>query len=260
MSNRHGMPEHEQGTNLTPQEWTKIQTERQMSEKVRTSTTPSHLVREEPTHGATYTSNLSTPIVRSRETPTTQLKRTHQNPESESSYALMLRMFFDSVGWQYREEWLIEKTGKYIDFLVKAPYDGGHIFFGIECKKDINEQTDATQLADYLEQAIAYSQALDVPVFLAPVMTELSPSGLYTGGHRLTALSALTIFGGRSNVGVLAIQRRTHPYTRKVETECFMILRGGLFWDRRNQFNPQRLQMVRSTGSAREREDIKVWR
>ena len=176
---------------------------------------------------------------------------------TEAETSEKLRSFFDSKGWEYKPEWVIEKSGKIIDYLVKAPYDGGHIFFGVECKKDLLT-AKATELADYLEQASSYSRDLDMPVFLAPVFCGASPSNFYGGGTNLSAISAFNIFGGRFNVGMLIKQIRY--WGGEEHTYGFMILRGGLFWDDRHGFNLKRLNMVCSTGSAKERKDIKVWK
>ena len=202
----------------------------------------------------------SNPQVQTVVSPVTQTTRSRSiNPNlNESSFAITLRMFFESIGWEFREEYEIKKTGKRIDFCVKAPYEDGYIFFGVECKKDLNDTTNATVLADHFEQAVAYSRALNMPVFLAPVMTQYSASSLYAGGHKLRAMSALSVFGGRCNVGLLAINRNI--WQNKVSVNTYMTLRGGSFWNERDGFNPQRMQMVTSTGSSKDREDIKIWR
>jgi hypothetical protein len=176
---------------------------------------------------------------------------------TEAEVSEDLCKFFKSQGWDYREKFPT-KSGKEIDFVVKAPYDGGSIFFGVECKRDIGEYSKATALADYLEQARAYSTDLDMPVFLAPVISSRGPSELYHGGTKLDALSALTIFGGRVNVGLLVQQDRTRYGTQS--RNWLMVLRGGRFWDQRGGFNPKKLSIVCSTGSAKERKDIKIWK
>jgi hypothetical protein len=177
--------------------------------------------------------------------------------KTEIEVSQELARFFDIQGWEYRKEW-VTKSGKAIDYLVKAPYDGGHIFFGVECKKDLTHTTNATILADYLEQASGYSKDLGMPVFLAPIKTGAAPSAFYHGGRSIDGLAGLTIFGGRFNVGVIVHQTR-HYYGEKHEAS-YLILRGGNFWESRTGFNPKRLHMVCSTGSAKERKEIKVWR
>lgn len=177
---------------------------------------------------------------------------------TEAEVSKELEKFFQQEGWDYRKEWLIKKSGKVIDFLVKAPHDGGHIFFGVECKKDLNHKTNATVLADYLEQASAYSRDLGMPVFLAPINSHKSVSSLCTGGEHLEATASLLIFGGRQNVGGL-VKRQT-SWGNVTSTSWYMAMRGASFWDSRNGFNPKRLHMVESTGSTKERVNIKIWK
>jgi hypothetical protein len=175
---------------------------------------------------------------------------------TEAEIAEDLCGFFKSVGWDYRREW-VTKSGKAIDFLVKAPYEDGHIFFGVECKKDLGHNTNASVLADHLEQASAYAKDLDMPVFLAPIMTKATPSDLFLGSKELDNLSALNIFGGRFNVGTLVRQERWW-YGQK-QVQWFSILRGGIFWDYRG-FNSKRLNTVCSLGSEKKRKGMKIWK
>jgi hypothetical protein len=175
---------------------------------------------------------------------------------TEAEVSKQLEQFFTEYGWEYRKEW-VTKSGKAIDFLVKAPYDDGYIFFGVECKKDLIND-NATVLADHLEQASAYSRDLDMPVFLAPIVSGSSINSFYHGGNTITAISALNIFGGRFNVGCLIKQERW--YGGAYHQEWFMIMRGGAFWDSKNGFNKSRLHMVGSTGSEKIRRDIKIWK
>jgi len=246
MNNRNATLGQEQDISSIVREWTG---------QVRTSTTPYHSQRAVLTHPRILSSNPQAQIAVSPAIQTTQSKSI--NP-SESNFAITLRMFFEKNGWEFREEYEIKKSGKRIDFCVKAPYQDGHIFFGVECKRDLNDATNATVLADHFEQAVAYSRSLNMPVFLAPVMTQYSQSSLYAGGHKLRAMSALAVFGGRCNVGLLAINRSV--WQNKVSVNTYMILRGGSFWNEQDGFNPQRMQMVTSTGSSKDREDIKIWR
>jgi len=178
--------------------------------------------------------------------------------ETEEKVSEELSKFFDGQGWEYRKEW-VTKSGKAIDYLVKAPYDEGHIFFGVECKKDFNEKTNITILADHLEQANAYSKDLDMPVFLATFHTKKSASGMYQGGTEVQAIQALMVFGGRVNVGGIFRQTR---YVGQCDylNRWFFILRGSVFWDDRTGFNEKRLNMVNSTGSAKERKALKIWK
>lgn len=175
---------------------------------------------------------------------------------TEKEASGFLKTIFDSLGWEYREQYLT-KSGMAIDFYVKAPHDGGFIFFGVECKKDIDANTKATTLADYMEQAMAYSVDLDAPVFLGPAIGGFSPSTLYQGGSNIKALSGLAIYGGRVNIGIFAVQQGR--YNGKGYIRPFIILRGAIFWDEKG-FNPARLNMISSVGSKKQRTDIKIWR
>lgn len=194
------------------------------------------------------------PTDHSQETRITRSRKTDLN---EKQISEQLKVFFKEQRWEYREEWPT-KSGKAIDFLIKAPYDGGHIFFGVECKRDLNEHTNATILADYLEQASAYSKDLNLPVFLAPVFTNKSPSNFYFGDRDISRLAGLNIFGGRFNIGTLIKQERWWDGVKYIH--WFMILRGGSFWNDEEGFNPKRLNMVCSTGSEKQRKELKVWK
>lgn len=175
--------------------------------------------------------------------------------KTEKEAVDVVRRFFDAYGWEYKEQYPT-KSGKAIDFYVKAPHDGGFIFFGVEVKKDLSGKTNATVLADYLEQARAYSVDLDAPVFLAPAQG-LGVAELSSGGENLRAISALSIFGGRVNVGILSREERYYKGISSVN--WYMVMRGGVFW-KHDAFNPKRLTMVSSTGSKKERRNIKIWR
>ena len=170
--------------------------------------------------------------------------------KSEREHSEDLRKFFYKNGWEYREQWPT-KSGNVIDFLVKAPHNGGHIFFGIECKKDMNTQTHATIFADHLVQAAGYAKDLKMPVFLGPVYFHGSPMSACLGGHSVTSIAALNIFGGRMNVGTLIF--------RQGNGDDYLMMRGDVFWDSRG-FNDNRLSYVVSTGSKKLRVPLKVWK
>lgn len=170
--------------------------------------------------------------------------------KSEKEHSIDLRQFFYKNGWDYREQW-VTQSGNAIDFLVKAPHNGGHIFFGVECKKDMNMQTAATVFADHLEQAAGYAKDLKMPVFLGPVYFSGSPQAACLGGNTIRAISALNIFGGRMNVGTLIF--------RTDFRSNYLMMRGDVFWDSRG-FNDSRLSYVVSTGSKKLRVPIKVWK
>jgi hypothetical protein len=169
---------------------------------------------------------------------------------TEKEASNLVRKLLEQEGWEYQEQ-VNTGTGNRIDFVVTAHCfaSGREIKFGIECKRQMSDYfshgMSATVLADYLEQAAAYSRALNLPVFLGPVQTTLSPSSTYIGGLELSSLSALNIFGGRLNVGTLVFGR--HKY---------MILRGDTFWDQGSGFNQKRLNMVTSTGSKKQRTSL----
>ena len=174
--------------------------------------------------------------------------------KTETAASALVRNFLKRQGWAFKEQ-VNTGTGNRIDFVVDT-YDqrlDKDIKFGIECKRQMSIHFEggiaATVLADYLEQAAAYSRSLNVPVFLGPVQTNRSPSSAYVGGSNVDSTCALNIFGGRFNVGTLNFS--TNPNNPE-----FLILRGGTFWDRWNGFNPKRLNMVTSTGSKRQRTDL----
>lgn len=179
-------------------------------------------------------------------------KRTSTEVDASS----LVRTFLDNKGWEYREQYLIRSMGTYLDFLVKAPYEDGYIFFGIECKRLLGYATKATQFADYVEQAGAYAKYLELPIFLGPYINQFCPSELYSGGS-LSPVSAASIFGGRFNVGIMGYNNR---YSVKIDVNnpCF-ILRGDIFWYN-DKFNPRRLNVVKTTGSKKIRVPLKVYK
>lgn len=169
---------------------------------------------------------------------------------TEKEAAALVRKFLGANGWKYEEQ-VNTGVGNRIDFVVDAHCrrSGRDIKFGIECKRQMSPHfpngLSATVLADHLEQASAYSRALNMPVFLGPVQSDVSPSSAYLGGLELTSLSALNIFGGRLNVGTMVFGRLN-----------YMILRGDTFWSEGAGFNQKRLNMVTSTGSKKQRTDL----
>lgn len=175
---------------------------------------------------------------------------------TEAKASQVLRDFFTSMGWGYREQYPTKSNGA-IDFLVKAPYQGGYIFFGVECKRQLHNGTRATELADYLEQAQAYSKDLNLPVFIGPFMTDMRGDALWAGGSKdIAALAAFNIFGGRSNVGTIVCSksRRNTPHYG-----WCIVLRGNYFLSYEGQFNPDRVVMVSTVNSSKKREPIKIW-
>jgi hypothetical protein len=175
---------------------------------------------------------------------------------TEKEASAVLKSTFEGLGWEYKEQYLT-KSGMAIDFYVKAPHDGGFIFFGVECKRDITIKSKATILADYMEQAMAYSVDLNAPVFLGPAIGGFNASSLYQGGDIIKALSGLAIYGGRVNIGIFGIQQWNYHGNEYIKP--FMLLRGATFWNEKG-FNPARLSMISSVGSKKERTDIKIWR
>jgi len=159
--------------------------------------------------------------------------------------------------WSYEEQ-VKTKSGKAIDYVVTADhpsYEDIQIQFGIEVKRHLSphwqfkDGLSATTLADHLEQAAAYSRDLEMPVFIGPFQLNRSPSSMYTGGIKVDSVCALNIFGGRMNVGTLTVTNNDwHPW--------FLTLRGSTFWEEHTGFNPKRLNIVTSTGSAKERTEL----
>lgn len=173
---------------------------------------------------------------------------------TEAEASELIRRFLNRQQWTFEEQ-VNTPDGNRIDFVVTA-YDHKsrkEVSFGIECKRQLSMHfpngMNATVLADYLEQAAAYSRSLNMPVFIGPVQTNMSPSSAYLGGPHVDSYRALNIFGGRFNVGTMNFSN--NPYTPE-----FFILRGATFWDTQNGFNPKRFKMVTSTGSKKQRTDL----
>ena len=177
--------------------------------------------------------------------------------ETEIDATKVILDFLSQVGWDYIQEYEIKSIGKYIDFYVKAPYEDGYIFFGIECKKQLSFNTNATHLAGYVEQAGAYARELQAPVFIGPLIDSFNLSGLSVGGRYLSSIAAANLFGGRFNVGIMAFSYR---YLRGISPDNAMFaLRGSAFW-KDGKFNPKRVNIVTTTGSKKTRTPMKIYR
>jgi len=171
-----------------------------------------------------------------------------------------------------KEDWTVEAQASAgeglknrknrIDYRVDTP-EG--LSFGIEVKRDlVMGYMTMRQMAECFEQTAAYTRALDLPVFLGPVITTGTPSETYAGGTSCTALAAYNILGGRINVGTLVFFN--HKYTPWKAPFWGMILRGDFFWtsdrnirERRNfqnGFNPKKTTMVTSSGSKNIRKSL----
>lgn len=164
--------------------------------------------------------------------------------ETEVDATKVLLHFLHQVGWDYVQEYEIKSIGKYIDFYVKAPYEDGFIFFGIECKKQLSYNTNATEFAGYVEQAGAYARELQSPVFIGPIIDSFNLSDMYRGGPHLTSVAAASIFGGRFNVGVMGF---TYSYSHHgiAPSTAIFTLRGSAFW-KDGKFNPKRCLLYTS--------------
>lgn len=177
--------------------------------------------------------------------------------ETEVYATKVVLHFLAEVGWDYIQEYEIKSIGKYIDFYVKAPYEDGYIFFGIECKKQLSYSTNATEFAGYVEQAGAYARELQAPVFIGPLVDSFNLSEMYHGGPHLTSVAATSIFGGRFNVGVMGFSYR---YLRGISPDnAIFALRGNAFW-KDGKFNPKRVNIVTTTGSKKTRTPMKIYR
>ena len=175
------------------------------------------------------------------------------NPfETEVEASEFVRGFFRSRSWNFREQ--VSAGGGRIDFVLT---DGDEApVLGVEVKKDIDNNTSASRLADVLEQAVGYSRDLDVPVVVGPAMLDLGRGRmgfdrLHLGGRRLDSIAALTIFGGRVNVGVMAFDK----YQR--DARMCIALRGQIVYRycTRDDIEDwcRDVRMVRSTNSQKVR-------
>jgi hypothetical protein len=187
-----------------------------------------------------------------------QCKRwAEQITETEIDATKVILHFLSEVGWDFIQEYEIKSIGKYIDFYVKAPYEDGFIFFGIECKKQLSYKSKATELAGYVEQAGAYARELKAPVFIGPLIDHFTLSDMYVGGSRLSPISAANIFGGRFNVGIMGF---SYNYGRQISPDnAIFALRGNAFW-KDGKFNPNRVNIVTTTGSKKIRTPLRIYR
>lgn len=248
-------PENALDTTWTRPVPTRTETVRPTPEKARILTTSSPYQKVGLTPNRTLDLNQFRLTDHFLATQTGRYAKT--SPKSEEDHAKELRLFFAQSGWDYREQWQTA-SGNLIDFLVKAPYNGGHIFFGVECKKDMNTSTAATTFADHFEQAAAYAKDLKMPVFLGPVYYPGNASSACLGGHTIKSIAALNIFGGRMNVGTLVYRTGFNPTYNY--NNWYLLMRGDYFWEPPRGFNESRLTYVVSTGSKKERIPLKIWK
>tara|TARA_R110000868_G_C10540742_1_gene734918 strand:+ start:49 stop:618 length:570 start_codon:yes stop_codon:yes gene_type:complete len=181
------------------------------------------------------------------------LRRNGLHKESNAEKFIESYFLSREVGpsWKYQKQYTIPDSRKKIDYLVTTE-EG--IRFGIECKGRMIMGSDGVKarvLANHFEQAAAYAQALQLPVFIGPVWFNDSPMGAGQGGLKLTALSALNLFGGRMNVGTLLWHDRS-PYS----SYWSLSLRGKSFWLNQTGFNKAMTKLVTTEGSKKEREDL----
>lgn len=162
---------------------------------------------------------------------------------TEDEASEFLRSWLKARGFSFAEQ-VWTGSGR-IDFCL---LQDGKPHVGIEVKRDIDDETNASTLADYYEQANGYSRDLNVPVLLGPAMTRLYGQDLHLGGAQLKALCALAIFGGRTNVGVAAFTP---------SGAVTFVLRGQIgyslsrFGD--SKYKESVFRMVRSVNSAKVR-------
>lgn len=170
--------------------------------------------------------------------------------DEREAQAFVVR-FLQARGWNFVEQYRTP-SGR-IDICLM---NGDEPSLGIEVKPAINEHSNMSELADHFEQALGYSLDLGIPVLLGPVMFPIYNGFdvLHLGGHELRAIPALTIIGGRANVGVFAFDSTTP------DASACMVLRGQVFyrWCRRRGLDafvePERaLRMVRSKASKKVR-------
>tara|TARA_R110001599_G_scaffold8019_2_gene38536 strand:- start:22 stop:609 length:588 start_codon:yes stop_codon:yes gene_type:complete len=185
------------------------------------------------------------------------------NVSSETAAEQLInREVFEKEDWTVEAQASAGEGREAIDYRVDTP-EG--LSFGIEVKRDlVTGYMTMRQMAEYFEQTAAYTRALDLPVFLGPVITTGTPSETYAGGTSCTALAAYNILGGRINVGTLVFFN--YRYSQWKSPFWGMILRGDFFWtsnrkirERRkfqNGFNPKKTTMVTSSGSKNIRKSL----
>jgi ribosomal protein L28 len=165
--------------------------------------------------------------------------------KTEVHFSNELKEFFLNQNWSFLTE-KNTKSKKRIDFLVSA----NKINFGVECKKNLNDDTSLSELADYFEQCIGYSKDLNMPIFLGPYHTEKSLSDISCGGIKIPPINSFVILGGRANVGLIVHQRN------RTRNRWFLNLRGSYFWEQSEGFKNDALKFITSTGSKKERVSI----
>jgi hypothetical protein len=161
-------------------------------------------------------------------------------------------------GWRYEEEYELKSGWARLDYLVKAPYEGGHIFFGIECKKALSRYTSWSDLAKYFEQMVAYQTRPDVsyPIFLAPIVEDENINNFYKKYPSYTNLNNIQVFdrlAGRLNVGVMYMSRT------KGNWGATLRLRDGTYYSDHRGFRKDRLKISVTKNSHITRVPQKIW-
>lgn len=170
-----------------------------------------------------------------------------------------LRMKKETEGWDFKEEYELTSGWARLDYLVKAPYKEGHVFFGIECKKGLHAYTSWKDLAKYFEQMVAYQNRPDVdyPIFLGPVVEDKKATPSYYEGtaQYLTNMQAFDRLAGRLNVGVLymSYKNETQDWRSK------FMLRDGSYYDDQYGFHERRMKISVTHNSHIKRVPQKIY-
>ena len=160
--------------------------------------------------------------------------------ETERDASDFLRAIFDRNKFHYATEW---PTGYgRIDFVLRN--ETGKPVLGIECKPRLTGSSNLREFTDAFEQAVAYANALQVPVLLAPILVDCAnPLTVCHGGHQIAAYKTISIFAGRVNVGGMFFDPRGR---------WSMALRGvAVATHREDSFKPDALRFVESTNSKK---------
>lgn len=166
--------------------------------------------------------------------------------ETEGDASAHVIALFEAQRWRFAAEYELPSRAR-IDFVLLDAE--GAPAAGVEIKRRLGDETKLSELANYFEQSASYAEALRVPVYLGPFVTDRSPMHLCSGGHSdLSASAAFLSLAGRMNVGLFVYRAfcSQHYFLLRGQTVCSI---GG----REDEWNPEANRFASSVGSQKRR-------
>lgn len=144
---------------------------------------------------------------------------------SESLLHAAVSTFFTRLGIPHTNQFPV--GAGYADVCMELP--DGRPWCLLELKNGLEPQKlDLADAADFLEQALKYRLASGLPVFVGPFFHQSMGvvSGFLGGGPRPLSTAALSVLGGRADVGLFFVHAiRSHEHQQSCWYGFQMLLR-----------------------------------